>query len=148
MSLNYNITKSEMQIRSMLKEDVYSYIKQYNLNSKDIEDAVKRCIEILESEKSDYINLYFTILYKEEIIGAVITKYYGEFFSDGIVYVDVPNKKYKFMAKKVKDLFEKLCRETYLYDSIVFSPTPNLLKVNTDNLIKIQIAKIRESSKS
>ena len=139
MSLDYNITKSEMQIRSMLKEDVYPYIKQYNLNSKDIEDSVKSCMEILESAEEDNINLYFTVLYKGEVIGAVITKYYGKYLCDGIVYVDIPSKKYKFMAKKVKDLFEKLCRETYLYDSIAFSTTPDILKVNTDNLRKIQI---------
>lgn len=140
MSIDYNITNNEMQIRLMLKEDVYPYIKQYNLNNKDIEDSVKSCMEILKSGEEDNI-IYFAVLYKGEIIGTVITQYYGKFLSDGIVYVDVPNKKYKFMARKVKDLFEKLCRETYLYDSIVFSTTPDFLKVNTDSLRKIQIAK-------
>ena len=140
MNTDFIITKGKITIRPMKIEDVSSYIEQFNLNEKSKIESIAKCETILEYDLQHGRINDFTIEYENNIIGAVVTQATGDYLCDGIVMIDIPNKKYKYLSIRVKDLFVKLLRKTYLYDDIVFSIPCDVSKINISNLRKIPIA--------
>ena len=140
MNANLIINKGKIRIRPMLISDVSTYIAQFNLDEESKIEAIKKFEKDLKKNQEKDVVYDFTIEYENNIIGAVVTQVYGEFLNDGIVVIDIPSKKYKFLCARVKEIFIKLLRKTYLYDDVIFTRTSNLKTINISNLKKIPIA--------
>lgn len=124
----------------MVISDIPAYVSQFKLDADTQREAIEKCEKQITIAQENDIIRDFTIEYGDKIIGAVATQAYGKYLSDGIVVIDIPSRKYKYLSVRVKDIFIKLLRNTYLYDDVVFSRTLELHKINIGALKKIPIS--------
>jgi len=148
MRADYSINKGKVRIRPMLSSDISTYVFQKDLAKEYGKKTRKRLEkELKEDERND--NLFkFTIEYENNIVGAIMTQAFGEHLCDGIVVVDIPDRKYRFLCRRIKSIFVQFLRKNYLYDDIVFAESLRLNeeKLNTLNKIPIACWKTRKTS--
>ena len=140
MTANYSIDRGKLRIRPMLNSDIHTYVFQKEMDKDSGKRTVKRLKKELREEQEKDQLFKFTIEYENNIVGAIIIRAFGEHLCDGIVMVDIPNRKYRFLCKRVKSVFVQFLRKNYLYDDIVFSETLYLERKTLNTLKKIPIA--------
>lgn len=121
----YSIKKGNIVIRTMLAEDVASYIAKFSYPPQKRNMFYKAVKENITQRKSDEPNLYFAILKNNKVIGAIAGIAFEKSLCDAIIKIDLPGK--EMLMGKVKNLFVELARETYFFDDIYFEKGINVL---------------------
>lgn len=137
MQANLIINQNGIIIRPMTKNDISRYVHQFEgMPLDERKEYIVKCKKIVENKEEDDPNLFFAIVYAGQVIGAVITKSRN---CDAAVIVDIPSNKYKHLTKDVNELFIKLCKDTYIYDRIMFAEQLDnaLVVVNKEEYIQI-----------
>lgn len=121
----YSIKKGNIVIRTMLAEDVASYIAKFNYPPQKRNMFYKAVKENIIQRKSDEPNLYFAILENNKVIGAIAGIALEKSLCDAVIKIDLPGREQ--LTDEIENLFVKLARETYFFDDIYFEKKVNAL---------------------
>ena len=115
MQASLIINNGDITIRPLLTTDISYYVSLFQLAKNERIGFIKKCKKAVKEHKEDDPNLLFAVLYKGEVVGAIVTQCYN---CDAVVVVDIPRE--KSLVEKVRETFEKLCKNTQIYDNIIF----------------------------
>lgn len=128
MKSSYIFNEGEYLIRPMLKNDVFSYLNLFGYDIQTRNGYYKIYKDIFKNQKEDDTDLFFVILKNGKIIGEIATKALLDSPCDASVRIVLPQ--HADETKKVEELFEKFCLETYLYDDIyIMKPAGGVKKI-------------------
>ena len=102
----YSIKKGNIVIRTMLAEDVASYIAKFNYPPQKRNMFYKAVKENITQRKSDEPNLYFAILENNKVIGAIAGIAFEKSLCDAVIRIDLPGREQ--LTDEIENLFVKL----------------------------------------
>lgn len=112
--------KDGIIIRTMKVDDVSSYVSRFNIKDVDYrKELIIRSKRTLKSLKEDDPDMYFIVIKKGTIIGAIVAKGISGSLTDATIDVDIPDASVAEI-KGIQELFVEFAREHYFYDNIFF----------------------------
>lgn len=118
MDCNKIIREGKFLIRPALETDAMPYLLKFNGNIKLAQKLLPRVRAEIKEAKESLINESYMILYEDTIIGGIECKATDESGCKAYVEIYIIQEEDKGKYEEVEELFIKLLKENYVYDTI------------------------------